>query len=153
MGLRETLNQNPKITTGVTAGLVLVILAYLLYSGMSGGRPGVGSSASKAFFTDDDGKTWFADDAKKVSPFDHGGKQAVLARVYKCGGKTFVNHMERYTPEAKKKVEEVIAKGKVQNDPTALDVGAGLQVKAPGQKDWVSSTDPKAPQIFAPNRR
>ena len=75
---------------------------------------------SQVFFTDDDGKTWFPDDAKRVPPFDRNGKPAVRAHVYKCGGKTFVNHMERYTPEAKKKVEAIYAK-EVQQRSDRLD--------------------------------
>src|SRR5207237_8725398 len=77
------------------------------------------------------------DDANKVPPFDHKGKEADRARVYKCDGKTFVNHLERYTPDAKKKMEAVISKGGA-GDPTAAGAlqETGMEVKQPGHGDW-----------------
>jgi hypothetical protein len=154
VGLREKMNDNPQITTGVTAAIILLVVGYIIYASM-GGSAGVRVPAGsvKVFFTDDDGATWFPDDSKKVPPFDHNGKQAYGAVVYKCAGKTFVNHMFRYTPEAKKKVEEIYAKNLPQDDPTVMETidGAGKELKSPGQKDWVKLTEMnKARAIMQP---
>ena len=156
MGIRETLNENPRLTTGVTAGIIAIVLIYILWSALSGGGADAsgGGASGQVFFTDDDGKTWFADDQKKVPPFDHGGKEAVRAYVFKCGpdGKPFVNHMERYSKESKKKLEEVLAKGNAINDPTVFESiqTAGLEFKSPGQKDWIKVSDPKHTAVLQP---
>ena len=89
MGVRDWLNNNPKVVTGATIGVVLLV-ALLIFAKAGGGLGGSPAAVKDmAFFTDDDGATWFADDAKKIPPFDHNGKQAVRARVYRSGGKTF----------------------------------------------------------------
>jgi hypothetical protein len=154
VGIRETLNDNPRLTTGVTVGIIVVVLGIIFWS-MRGSAPaGAGTKASnQAFFSDDDGKTYFADDAKKLPPFDHNGKEAVLARVYRCGGKPFVNHLERYTPDAKTQAEATIAKNNgASNDPTLLEAirPTGYEVKAPGQKEWIKFGDPRAGEVQRP---
>jgi hypothetical protein len=99
--------------------------------------------AAKLFFTDDDGKTWFADDATKFPPFaDANGKQAVQAYVFKCGehGKAFVGYMLKYTPEGQKRMKDAMNQpnGQILDiPPTAF--GDSL-VKKPGDADWVSRT-------------
>ena len=154
MGLREQLNENPRITTGITVGIIVVMLALLLWPRGGGGRGIGGSSSPQTFFTIDDGHTWFPDDAKKIPPFKKDGKDAVLAIVYRCGGKTFVNHMQRYTPDAQKKLEAIYAKGDAAgaNDPSIIGPirEAGMEVKSPDGKDWVKMTDPKAQDVVKP---
>src|SRR6516225_9036515 len=90
---------------------------------------GVAASSDRAFFTVDDGNTWFANDAAKIPPFDKDGKQAVRAFVYRCAdGTTFVNHVQRYKPEAKR-VLEVQAKrtnATEKQSPISADVAGAL---------------------------
>jgi hypothetical protein len=151
VGIRETLNDNPRITTAVTIAVIVVVLAFILWP--SSGPGGGGSAApGKLFFTDDDGKTWFPDDASKLPPFDHNGKQAVEAVVYRCDGKTFVNHMKRYTPQGKKMMEQRQG-NQLPPDPSVLDVvqSSGMEVKAPGAGAWVKMSDPKASAILQPH--
>jgi hypothetical protein len=106
-------------------------------------------AGAQLYFTDDDGKTFFPESAAKIPPFDHSGKQAVEAIVYKCDGKEpFVNHMKRFTPEAKKQMESMS-----KLDPTAMmtiESKGGMEVKSPGQKDWVKTTDPKHLEVIRP---
>jgi hypothetical protein len=157
LGLRDKLNENPKIAAGVIGGVIIVVLAIVFTtSGSGGGRAAPpsaeGTIAKKVFFSDDDGKTFFPDDATKVPPFDHGGKQAAYARVFRCGGKEFVNHLERYTADGKKRAEEIYTKGLYKTDGTALEVArqSGMEVKRPGGGAWVKVSDPKALEILAP---
>jgi hypothetical protein len=154
VGIRETLNDNPRLTTGITAGIIVVVFVLIFWSGggSAGGGGGSGGGGTRVFFSDDDGKTWFPDDYTKVPPFQHNGKEAVRAWVYKCGGKTFVNHLERYTPEAKKKVEELNSSKKMANDPTMIDQiqRSGMEVKSPGDPAWVKAGDAKASKVTAP---
>lgn len=153
MGLRETMNQKPGITTGVTIGIIVLFVGLIWYSGSGGTRGSTSASQGRqAYFTDDDGVTTFADDALKVPPFDHNGKQAVRARVFKLGDKPVVNHLERYTPDGKKKLEELYTNKRAMNDPTAMEpiLRTGFEVKAPGAKEWVKFSDPKGREISVP---
>ncbi len=157
MGLRETLNENPRITTGITVAIFVRVLAWILWprgGAASGGGGGGGGVVTQMFYTIDDGKTWFADDAKKIPPFTKDGKDAVRAAVYQCDGKTFVNHMERYTPEGQKQLAALYAKGDgaAATDPSAFEAAneTGLEVKSPGDKEWVKITSPKAPAVMKP---
>ena len=150
MSLRDKLNDNPRITTGITIALIVVVLGYILYNTMSGGPGGAPAPAPNlSFYTVDDGATWFADDATRIPPFEHKGKQAVRARVYKCDGKVFVNHLERFTPEAQKRMQALAARSAGGDAMPAETVG--LEVKSPGGGDqWVAMTHPGAVKIMAP---
>lgn len=142
MGIRETLNKNPGITTGATAGIILLAIVFIFYQLSGGGAEGI---ATEAFYSIDDGKSWFADDVNKVPPFDKDGKQAYRVYVYKCAdGKEFVSHLERYTPEGKKAMEAALkADG---GSPVLMEdvMLTGMEVKEPGTdavKGWVKQSD------------
>ena len=78
MGIREKLNENPRITAGATAAIILVALGFIVYQAIGGGGPPI---PTKAYYTIDDGETYFEDDIQKLAPFEHEGKQAVRAAV------------------------------------------------------------------------
>ncbi len=140
MGIRETLNQNPGITTGVTAAIIviaLIIIGVQLFGG--GGR----RIQTRGYFTVDDGQTWFVDDIQKIPPFEHNGQEAVRAVMFTCdGGKTiFPAYLERYNAKGKAAAERVRA-SESSNEPdyTAYDeMERGLEVKRP--------RDPSAPWV------
>jgi hypothetical protein len=156
VGIRETLNKNPGITTGATAGIIVLALAFIFWQLRGGGTP---TMATTAFYTTDDGATWFEDDINKLAPFDKGGKLAYRVYVYKCAsGDPFVSHLERYTEQAKKAIEAARAKGGGMEDPTIYETisMSGMEVKDPktGDKGWVKQgnvaaaakiTEPKCP--------
>jgi hypothetical protein len=147
VGIRETLNKNPSITTGVTIGIIVIAIAAIVWQMMSG-RPNINNIQS--FYTVDDGATWFADKAIKNPPFDHDGQQAVRCYVFKCGdkGKEFVGYMERFTSDALKKMED--AKAHPDNsDPMLMEdlYTTGMEVKRPGNGKWVLRTNPEADRI------
>jgi hypothetical protein len=146
MGIRETLNQNPGVTTGVTIGIVVIALVVIVYQLMPESVPGM----NKAWFSPDDGETWFADDITKVPPVtSRDGKEAPRAHVYRCGkGKPFVAYLERMTPQGKAAMEK--AQANVADDPRSPDFNPGMlrgirmqytQVKKPGDKEWVAIED------------
>ena len=140
MGIRETLNKNPSITTGVTIGIIVVALLAIVWQ-MWSSRPNIGNL--KSFYTVDDGKTWFEDAATKNPPFDYKGQPAVRAYVFKCGdnGQAFVAYMERFTPDALKKLEAATA-NPAQTDPMAMEnlYTTGMEIKKPGGAKWVLRT-------------
>ena len=138
MGIRETLNQNPRIVTGVTAAIIVIALVFIFWPS-SGGPTGDGSGATgvgHAFYSNDDGQHWFQDDVHKLPPFQKDGKDVYKAAVYRCpDGKQFVARLERYTDDAKKKVEALNAPGNSKNqDPTVMEniEMTGVEVRAPG---------------------
>lgn len=145
MGIREKLNQNPGITAGVTGAIIVAALAWVLYDQVfSGGAP---KPLTQRFFTIDDGQTFFADDVKQIPPFDKDGKEAVIAHVFTCdkGRTKFVAYLERYKADAKRKLEDAMAKA-AAGDQEALMIQdelemTGKEVKKPGEARWVSVMD------------
>ena len=152
MGIRETLNQNrlPTVLVAVVAVGVAMTWAVLRVKNSGGNDP---IPSGRCWFTIDDGRSWFADDARKLAPFEHQGKLAVRCYVYTCdGGKTkFVTHLERYSPEAKRAIKER-AENRQVAAPMMGSFAAGVEVKAPGAPDssWAKLTDGAAAAIIAP---
>jgi hypothetical protein len=138
VGIRETLNKNPAITTGATIGIILLAVGFIFWQLFGSSGPAV---ATEAYYTVDDGATYFADDINQIPPYDYKGKPAVRAYVYECpGGKPFVSHLERYTAEGKKALEAA-RKSNDPNNPVVMEdvMATGLEVKKPGtgDKGWV----------------
>jgi hypothetical protein len=159
MGIREQLNKNPAITTGITGGIIAIALLAILYQSLfSGASPG---PITESFYTVDDGKTWFVDDSKLIPPFDKDGKPAVRAFVYTCdGGKTkWVAYMERYTEKGRKIMMEMEAKAKSGEAPAQpgpeMFMSDGVQytereIKEPGGAKWFKSFEPGSAEIMQP---
>ena len=151
MGIRETLNKNPAITTGATAAIIVIAIGFIVWQLMGGSQPGI---ATEAYFSNDDGKTWFADDINKIPPFDKDGKPAYKAYVYKCpGSDPFVSHLERYTPEGKKAMEAALSSTDPNNPIMMEDVQlTAIEVRKPGQGDpvkgWIRQSHPMAQKVM-----
>ncbi len=124
MGIREKLNGKPWIT--LSALLVGVALAIVYLASSLSTEGGVG----RQFYSDDDGKTWFADTAGKPVPYERGGKTVVMAEVFEVKGRQFVAYMRRHTPaslEAMKK-QTATVKGAAMN--------YRMEYKKPGDSQW-----------------
>ena len=82
-------------------------------------RNEVTRTLTQSWYTDDDGKTWYADDKSLSPPIDHNGKTAVRAYVFSCdGGKhEFVGYLERYTPDARQAIEQARSKVRAEKIP------------------------------------
>jgi len=146
--IRKTLREKPAI------GLVVVVATFAL-AGLILRECFFSNSTArlKVFFSDDDGQTWFADSFIKFSPFDHGGKQAYRAHVFRCGdGPPFLGYLEAY-PEAVRPVLE-----SAHADPNSIFMALQANsdkslVKKPGETKWVgprarayqSITTPRCP--------
>jgi hypothetical protein len=60
MGVRQSINENKRLGVGVGAAILIVgvsIISYQLF-----GNSVAGAAAKQAYYTDDNGKTFFADD-------------------------------------------------------------------------------------------
>jgi len=143
LSIREKLQKNPSLVAGI-AGVVIIaaVVSIVMQARNSSG------GGSQAYFSVDDGQTYFTDSKYTVAPFDKGGKQAVRAHVFMCGGKPVVGYLSRYTPEALKVMEDV-KQAKAEKRPPK-DIGAlmnlssaGIEVKKPGPGNpWIKGTDP-----------
>ena len=144
MSIRETLNA--KRGLGVGVGIALLIVAVIVILRSSGGPD---YSVSRMYYSNDDGATYFADDADRIYPFDHEGKSAYRAYVYRCGDDApFVAYLARYNEQTKAKLDQLIAK----NDPA--DAGeiaqlrsSGIEIKKPGEGEWVGVDTPAAAKV------
>lgn len=130
MGLRETLNRNPAITTGVTIAIIVVALILILWQTLVSNQPG--KVSTQGYFTTDNGATTFADKLENVPPYMYEGKEAVRAYLFKCSdGKKFVAYLERYTPEAKTALEQARAKRKANpQDPMAMQPALSMAMQS-----------------------
>lgn len=125
LGIRETINKNPGISTAVVVCMVVVgLVAIGLELRGDDGKP-----PSKNFFTTDDGKTWFADSADKMPPFDHDGAKAVRCYVFKGKSGEFVGLMEKYSDNTLKDLARRDPKVPLHDAPPSM-------VKKPGEKNW-----------------
>ena len=144
MGVRGLFKQRQSAVAAL-AVLMIVGAGVALYLQM---RDDGSSGSGGVYFSNDDGKTFFADSATKVPPFEKDGKPAVRAHVFECGGKRVVGYLSRYTPEAIQALKDARAArdaGKPPPNVAALaSIGTtGLQVKRPREAQWVSQADAK----------
>jgi hypothetical protein len=148
VGIRETLNKNQTLTTGATIFIILVAIGVIVWQMLPESAPRL---MSKAYYTNDDGKTWFEDSADKIVPYDKDGKEAVRAHLFQCsGGAPFVGYLERLDPNVKKKLDEFYAspsnKGRIMPGQIEQEE-SGRLVKRPGDKSWLRISDPLAARI------
>lgn len=148
MEIRDYLNEHKGVAVGATIGIVVLAIAGVAWFSAAGNANGDGNPQS-AFFTNDDGKTFFVDAASKIPPFDHNGKPAYGCYVFtNDGGKTkYVAWMYRYTAEGKKRFESHrIAKGaEIASQPFQY-----MEVKKPGDPAWVAAGDLRSRQVQMP---
>jgi hypothetical protein len=138
MGIAEFVKA--KALNGRTVGLIafgLVVIYFVLHAF----TPHT-DNINKAFFTVDDGATWFTDSADRLAPFDHNGKPAYRLTMFSTdGGKTkFPAYLERYTPDGRARREQAnqdLKAGRIKIVPIANP--RDLEVKLPGAGNpWVS---------------
>jgi hypothetical protein len=160
MGVREKLAERKGLT--VAFGTVLlavgVAAAFYQFRDMSPGIP----KMPTVYYTIDEGKNLFTGSADLLPPFDHDGKPAVRAYVFKCSGKQFVGYLERLTPEARqmaRELDEAVKNARPGDKPPAnLQQLAnarrfGREVKRPGEGKWVpigSSEGAKVVEVQPP---
>jgi hypothetical protein len=143
--LRELSRKNPRVTGGIGACLVAlcVAAAWATIRGRSAAAP---TMASRLYFSDDDGKTFFTDDSARIAPFDHNGRTAYQAAVFRCGGgPPFVGYLLCYGPATKAELEALPEADRRTAKPAvlALRVNRSL-VRKPGTQTWLHK-DGEAP--------
>jgi hypothetical protein len=156
MGLRQTLNEKKSVSISGVVLLFVLAASYFIYTQWPYRRP----KGDKAFYTVDDGQTWFIDSSYKVPPFDYNGQTAVRAILYSYdnGSKRFCPYLMQYQPSMKKALDDAVAQANHDGKPlssislfNSQAAAASTEVKicGPGHK-WVPSTDyTNASQVFA----
>jgi hypothetical protein len=132
-GIRELIRKHSAVIAIATTVVAVAALGYSLRSAASG----TPTASTDTFCTTDEGQTVFVADALKIPPFEHDGKMAVRVAMFTFdGGKTkFPGFLQRYTPEAKRRMEAAM------NDPKhGAAIGMNdMEVKKPGSGNpWVS---------------
>ncbi len=143
MGVREGLNAKP-ITGVAVAVLGLMLGGWAIFRQM---HPSEVVVENRVFFSDDDGKTWFADSPTRIPPFQHDGKEAVRCFVFQAdGGQPFAGYLRKYTP---------YLAGRMRNNAPCSDAELlnGTLVKRPGDPNWISTGDPRSAQVMQPKVR
>jgi len=151
MNVREFIDkQKQLLIPAAIIGILVFVVAIWRNSGDQ--LPGI---VNKVYFSDDDGKSYFADDVAKGFSFDHGGKTAYRAFVYRCGsGSPFVGLLARTADSAAAGKELPYEHDTSRNraDPRFKGAAAGptppIEVRKPGTSEWVLSTGPKAQEFI-----
>jgi hypothetical protein len=138
MGVREKLNNNPALVGGVV--VVVVILALIITYVRMPKQTKV-EIPDSAFFTDDEGLTYFEDDSDKIVPYERNGKTVYRAWVYRCGSdKPFVGVIGRYTAAGRELLEENKTKPKKDQEPnlhfTLENMHMEIRKVSADQKRW-----------------
>ena len=142
MSIREKLQKNPSLVAGIAGVVIIAAVVSIVMQARSSSGGG-----SKAYFTVDDGQTYFTDSKFMVAPYDKGGKQAVRAHVFMCGGKPVVGYLSKYSDEALKVMEDVKQAKAEKRPPKNIGAlmnlsSAGIEVKKPGAGNpWIKGTD------------
>lgn len=144
MGIRQLINENRKLVNVVVALMALSSVAFIIYY-----QAGANSSLDEgpAFYSVDDGKSFFKADSANIPPFTHDGKEAVQAIVYTVdGGKTrFVGYLMRFTPKGVQHIKDQRAKAAASGQPALPGQDPELQenteIKRPGERTWIKISD------------
>jgi hypothetical protein len=137
VGIRQKLNDNPAITRAAAIALTVLALGYVWYEVHHASGPKYQSPTGR-YFSDDDGASYFSDSLTLIPPFDHDGKQAVTANVFRCkDAKPFIAFLQRYTAKG---IQEL--KSPQNNGNNSADLERNQSEISPplaGDKGWVKA--------------
>jgi hypothetical protein len=124
MGIRETMNRNSALTVG-TIVFAIAFCAVVIGMELRGSK---GEPPKYAYYTADDGKTWFSDLAIRLPPFDHNGSPAVRCFVFKGPNGEFAGLLEKFSDQTRAKL--------AQTGDQIPPFGTPILVKRPGESEW-----------------
>jgi hypothetical protein len=155
MGIREKFKESPSVAAAAAAVFVLAAAAIIAHAYW----PEKKADLSQAYYSDDDGQTWFVDSIYKVAPFDHNGKTALIAEVYSYddGKQKFCAYLSQFTPEGKKQMDAALSDAEKKGlPPDSVPLyqdrnfmNRSVEVKLSGPNHpWILYGDPKAQEVF-----
>jgi hypothetical protein len=140
MGIREAVNKNSKLAGIATVAVLILVVGMIIWELRTSRR--VEFTPNLAFFSDDDGKSFFADNEDLVPPFDHNGRQALRAFVFTSNSGKFVGYLQKYTEPERSQVQAA-RNAHVYNAPDP----SGIFIKKPGDSKWINVASPGASLI------
>jgi hypothetical protein len=133
---------------------VIVIVIALIFIWYQIKGPSIPEAAPQmAYYTTDDGKTYFAEDQMKDTPFDHNGQKAVRAWLYTCGDSKDKKllYLEQYTPMFQKQLADAKAKNQPMDPMIIAEQGDAIyEVRKPGQKNWILKSSAAGQKMITP---
>lgn len=133
MAIREALNKHPAIAA---ASLVLALAVGVTYA-ISQLRAGPNT---RAFYTDDDGQTFFSDAGNKLVPYQRAGKEVDLAEVFRTKAKgPYVIYMQRLDRRALALVHKIYPNAQPGDVLPDFHIGGmplQMEIKKPGDTKW-----------------
>lgn len=98
--------------------------------------------SGKAFYTVDDGKTWFTDEVERIPPFQHDGKPAVRVQMFSCDGTKarFVGFLQKLPEDGLQKLKDE-GKDVEKMDDDEIAARFGWLAKRPCDSRWINSKD------------
>jgi len=151
MNIREYMNNNPAVIT-IGAVVVLVICLGFIIRTIMGGSSSAGGVVDVYFYDMNTGELFNAASNEFPpiqSPTDEGDQlSGVKAHVYSCGdcgdkSSRFIGYLERYTPEAKAKMEAA----RDSEQPIMEEVyemNQGREIKRPDDAQWINDNSEEA---------
>lgn len=159
MSIREKINGDKRYGVAVAIVMILAGAAVAVYELHGFSR--VPAVVETTYYSDDGGQTYFKDSLYKFPPFDHDGKTADQVMLYSGKSGPFAGVLLRYTPAAKKQLEDEYQKVQQGTEPESslrqlmgqqqIYMG-GMQAKltTPGSK-WVPRYQLANPRVKAPD--
>lgn len=137
MQIRKGLNRHPAIAAVIV--VVLFTSAAAVVALWVNARRGVPERVARVYYSSTDGNTFFADDTNRIYPFDHNGKPAYRAYVYRCNDdQPFVSYLARYTDAARARLMELGASPTSDAAAEAAQLrNTAIEVRRPGDSEWV----------------
>ena len=134
MSIRDQINKNP---LPWLIGLAVVVGAVLLFVFLPGDPTGTSGYRPEAFYSVDDGQTYFTDRPDEVPPYTYDGKEAVSAIVArdKATNEEFVLYLAKYDPAVR-------GQANAFQDAGAAGPAPPMLIKRPGDEEWISNEDP-----------
>jgi hypothetical protein len=145
------MNKNKNLSVIFTSAVILVAVVFI-YLQIRGDRIPE-APPQMAYYTTDEGKTFFAEDQLHEVPFDHSGQQAVRAWLYTCGTSTDkkLGYLERYTPQFLKQLAQSKAANQPMDPMIIVEQGDTIyEVKKPGTGAWVQKASAAGQKIITP---
>ncbi|MEM6313857.1 MAG: hypothetical protein AAF743_07205 [Planctomycetota bacterium] len=100
MSIRESIQKNKGVFSAAAVVLILACIGWSIFYQVQASTPNV-QVDTKAFYTYDEGATYFADVSTLIPPVEINGREALMAHVFEVDGQEQVVYLERYTPEGK----------------------------------------------------
>jgi hypothetical protein len=144
------MNKNKNISVGVTIGIIVLALIFIWYQIKGESIPE--APPALAYYTTDDGKTFFAEDQLHETPFQKDGAEAVRAWRYTCGDSKDmkVAYLERNTAEFRKQLETAKKANQPMDPMIIVEQGDAIyEVRKPGTTQWIKKMSPAGQKLIA----